>query len=147
MGYTLQALIALEEVICKAAPSNATVVRLPQGMAMIPFSERLREENGIPFLPLTDEGVTALPGEIVAFAADIAKSGKVAYVEATFFGGAGTQGCVTWDGTGTTSKPFVETSAINAALRFLGVTARDHHDEFDAVGLGKYRAIEDWEDP
>jgi hypothetical protein len=145
MAYTLQALIADEAVISAAVPTAAVLVRLPQGKAMIPLSDEMRETHDIPCLPLTDEGAAELPDGITAVAEAIAKAGRVVYVEAEFFGGDGTQACVTWDATLQASQPLVGTSAINTALRFLGVTVGDHHDEFDALGLGRHRATDDWE--
>ena len=145
MAYTLQALIADEAVISVAIPSSSVLVRLPQRKAMIPLSDGMREVHDIPFLPLTDEGAAEVPDGIIAIAEAIAKAGRVAYVEAEFFGGDGTQACVTWDETLKASQPVVDASAINTALRFLGVTVGDHHDEFDALGLGRHRATEDWE--
>src|SRR5690348_10352070 len=137
MAYTLQALIADEGVISAAVPTAAVLVRLPQGKAMIPLCEEMREAHDIPFLPLTDEGAAEVPDGITAIAAPIAKAGRVVYVEAEFFGGDGTQACVTWDSPLQASRPVVDASAINTALQFLGVTVGDHHDEFDALGLGR----------
>jgi hypothetical protein len=64
MAYTLQALIGDESVIRTAAPSDGVVVRLPQGMAMVPLSDRMRQNHDIPFLPLTDEGAAVVPESI-----------------------------------------------------------------------------------
>ncbi len=144
MSYTLQAFIADEPVIRAAVPADANTVRLPQCKAMIPLSARMREAHGLPFLPLTDEGASALPDGITAIGAAIARGGKVAYVEAEFFGGDGTQACVTWDSARQVSQPLVDDRAINIALRFLGVMVGDHHDEFDALGLGRYRGTDEW---
>jgi hypothetical protein len=103
----------------------------------------MREAYDIPFLPLTDEGMAEVPDSITAIANAIARSGRVVYVEAEFFGGDGIQACVTWGSTLHPSRPLVDASAINTALRFLGVeVGDDHHDEFDA--LGEHRDTEDW---
>jgi len=144
MSYTLQALVADEATIRKAAPPDVVVVPLPQGKAMIPLSDELREARDISFLPLTDEGAAEVPDGITVIAEAIAKAGRVAYVEAEFFGGDGIQACATWDATLRASHPLVDAGAINTALRFLGVKVGDHHDEFDALGLGRQRATEDW---
>jgi hypothetical protein len=37
-----------------------------------------------------------------------------------------------------------EVGPINEALVLLGAIRRDHHDEFDAVGLGRYRSNLAW---
>jgi hypothetical protein len=144
MAYTLQALIADETVISMAVPTGAVLVRLPQGKAMIPLCDEMRDAHGIPFLPLTDEGMAEVPDGITAITDAIAKSGRVVYVEAEFFGGDGTQACVTWDSALRASQPLVDANAINSALRFLGVKVGDHHDEFEALGLGRHRDTEDW---
>jgi len=78
MSYTLQALVADEAVISKAAPPDAVVVRLPQGKAMIPLSDEMREAHHISFLPLTDEGAAEVPDGITVIAEAIAKAGRVA---------------------------------------------------------------------
>ena len=95
---------------------------------MIPLSDRMREAHDLPFLPLTDEGATAIPDGIAAIAETIARCGKVAYVEAEFFGGVGTQACVIWDAAGRPSQPVVDVHAINTAHQFLGVVIGDHHE-------------------
>ena len=146
MAYTLQALITEEAAARMASPAAAFVVSLPQGKAMIPLSGPMREMHGIPFLPLTDEGHEDVPKSIADIVFPMAKIANVAYVEAEFFGGNGTQACVTWGPTSTASQVFVDTHAINKALQFLGVRKGDHHDEFDAMGLGRHRSTEDWED-
>jgi hypothetical protein len=143
MAYDLQALIADECVIRTALPAGAVVIRLPQGKAMIPLSDQVREAHDIPFLPLTDEGASELPEVIAVIGEPIARVGRLAYVEAEIFGGVGTQACVTWEAS-KPSQPLVDAQAINTALRFLGVMVGDHHDEFDALGLGTCRGTDEW---
>jgi hypothetical protein len=145
MAYDLQALIADEAVIATAVPTGAVLVPLPQGKAMIPFSEKMREVHDIPFLPLTDEGADAVPESITGIVQLIAKGGRVAYVEAEFFGGDGTQASVTWETGGQHSEPLIDVNAINVALRFLGVQVASQQDEFEALGLGRHRTTGYWE--
>lgn len=144
MAYTLQALIADEAVISSAVPPTAILVQLPQGKAMIPLSDGLREAYDIPFLPLTAEGAEETPDGLTTIAEAIAKAGKVVYVEAEYFGGDGVQASIAWEATLQATRPLVHASAINSALQFLGVKVGDHRDEFDAIGLGKHRDTNDW---
>ena len=146
MAYTLQAFIGDAAVMGTAVPNAAVVVPLPQGMAMIPLSRTVRDAYNIPSLPLM-HGEVVVPENIAAIAMGLAQAGKVAYVEAEFFGGDGTQASTTWDVDGVVSSPLVDPNAINFALRFLGVTVGDYHDEFDALGLGRHRQTECWEQP
>jgi len=142
--YVLEALIADEALIWKALPLYGAVVRLSQGKAMIPFSKWMREFYDIPRFPFTEGEPQLIPESIVSIAAPIAKAGRVAYIEANFFGGDGTQACVVWDSGGEILRLFKEPKAINAALRLLGVEVRDAHDEFDALDLGRHRDTERW---
>ena len=84
-------------------------------------------------------------------------AGDVAYLEADIFGGTGTQATVLWrngevclgpvSGEFTATAPHPSSSRqwpFNQALRELGVDRGDAFDEFDAVGLGRWRHTEDW---
>ncbi|MFF1615049.1 hypothetical protein ACFVYA_45435 [Amycolatopsis sp. NPDC058278] len=82
--------------------------------------------------------------------------GPVAYVEADYFGGSGTQSAQVWAGGQVVLGPLrlavgepipAEGSPISRALRRLGVVKGEHFDEFDAVGLGRHRETDDWLPP
>ncbi len=84
-----------------------------------------------------------------------ALSDAVAYLEAEYFGGASSETAQVWDGghvvlgplhLAENEPPPADGSPISQALRRLGVDKRDHHDEFDAVGLGRFRETDDWLD-
>ncbi|MFH8796006.1 hypothetical protein [Streptomyces sp. NPDC017941] len=81
------------------------------------------------------------------------KAGPVAYVEAEYFGGAGTQTAQVWDDGKTVLGPLcmaegepppTSGTPISQALRRLGAVKGDHVDEFSAVGLGRHRDTVDW---
>jgi hypothetical protein len=140
MAYTLQALIGeVTDVKC-AAPSDAVVIALPQSMGLVPFSRSMRDAHGISLLPLTDEG-TDIPEGVQAIAA---RAKKIAYVEAEFFGGAGTQASVVWEEGRLLFGPVVADDAINQALRMLGVAKKEHLDEFAELSLGRHRDTDEW---
>lgn len=76
-------------------------------------------------------------------------TGPLAYVEADYFGGVGTQFAVVWRAGAIVFGPAVQPerapgSLISQALRLLGASSGGHVDEFDAVGLGRYRDVDDW---
>jgi hypothetical protein len=98
---------------------------------------------GIPSLPLTDDQLDALPA-IAKLGEKLSGSGKVAYVEAEFFGGVGTQANCLFAIGRLVSGPTVHEHAINEALRFVGVEVCGATDEFDTVGLGRCRSTEQW---
>jgi hypothetical protein len=97
----------------------------------------------------------ALAGFDRVLAACSAK-GPLAYIEADYFGGTGTQAAQAWDAGKvvlgplhlTEGEPLPTTgSPISQALRRLGATKGNHIDEFDAVGLGRHRNTDDWLSP
>ncbi|MEU0881995.1 hypothetical protein ABZ345_25560 [Lentzea sp. NPDC005914] len=122
--YVLQAVIAPSGVL------NSRVVPLGQDLVLLPLS--------------------SMPGENVL--AQWSLSGPVALVEAEFFGGCGSQQAQVWEHGRRVLGPLVQeeddpvppVSPISLALRRLGVVKGSHHDEFDAVGLGRHRSTSDW---
>jgi hypothetical protein len=77
----------------------------------------------------------------------------LAYVEADYFGGVGTQGAAVWDSGRLAFGPVFIGEAvpvpasgtpISQALARLGVARGGHHDEFEAAGLDRERDTEDW---
>ncbi|WP_245821905.1 hypothetical protein [Lentzea waywayandensis] len=106
------------------------VVPLPQDLVLLPLS--------------------AVPGPRQL--AEWSLRGPVAFVDAEFFGGTGSQRAQVWDQGRSVLGPLVReeddpmpgVTPISQALRRLGVVKGEHHDEFDAVGLGRHRDTEDW---
>lgn len=84
----------------------------------------------------------------------VASEVRVIYIEAEFFGGTGSQAAVGWQGgvlgfgPRRTQTPMEDREgyavvtdqddmAINAALRWLGITRTKTRDQFDTVGIGR----------
>ena len=143
MAYTLQALIANQSTLEKAL-LDLPVVKLSQGLIIVPFSEKLCKEFGLPLLPLIYEASSKLPASIATLCSTLSRSGRIAYVEAEFFGGMGDQAHALFDAGVAVGPIVVSDSAINQALQFLGVRAEDDKDEFDSVSLGQHRKTEQW---
>jgi hypothetical protein len=141
MSYTLQAFIGEESDARSAAPSGAAVIALPQSKALVPLTRSVRKAHDISFLPLTDDGADDVPEAAREFAA---RAKKIAYVEAEFFGGAGTQAAAVWEEGRLVFGPVVADDAINQALRVLGVAKKEHFDEFEALSLGRHRDTDEW---
>ena len=138
MAFTLQAFIGDAAHVAHIASLGVPVVALPQSKALVPLTRRVREVHEIPFLPLTDEGASEVPATVAALAA---RAKKVAYVEAEYFGGVGTQAAAIWEDGRLVFGPLVADDAINQALRQLQVT-KDITDEFDALQLDRCRDTE-----
>ena len=158
MSYELQALAGRYEISAQAARgARSTAVELPQGYGLLPITshvlDHLGGEDAGPFggiFGFLSSGVNAL-------ARRISRAGAIAYLEADIFGGTGTQAIVLWrEGEvclGPVTTEFTATAPdpssspqwpFNQALRELGVDRGDAFDEFDALGLGRWRHTEDW---
>ena len=149
MGYALEAILGRPQALepLGRVYRSARIVPLTGELAMVPFVESLRNaiqrqahdperQPAWPFWHLSPEGSLNL--------AETCHEGALAYVEASFFAGAGTQSSVGWRDGALRHGPLVARDAINQALRFLGVDRDGDNDEFDTVGLGRHRATEHW---
>lgn len=148
MAYTLEAVLGPAAVIHQVAAElpAAPLITLPQGIAMLPVPEQLLNDGAGTL------GFWMLPAGFADKLAAWSTAGPVGYVEAELFGGMGGQGAVLWEAQAVTFGPLTiedepfpsDGSPISQLLRHLGVTRGTHHDEFDAVGLGRHRHTEDW---
>jgi hypothetical protein len=157
MGHSLEAVIATEFVLQELAGSikEAHVVPLGQHLSLLPMTDALFDAITIAGAPQLD-GFWKAPAGFGSALTACSVAGPVAYVEAEFFGGLGTQSAQVWDGGKVVLGPLhlaegkplpADGSPISHALRQLGATRSDHADEFAAVGLGRHRETEDWLPP
>lgn len=139
--------------------------------AELPGTRAVELRHGFALVPLVPTAVAALsPGdeEVMSLLvneplrptlADLLRRasarGPVAYVEADFFGGIGQQAAVVWDRGEVVLGPVVDPpppepppslgeSAINQALKRMGVRRGDAVDEFAALDLGCHRETAAW---
>jgi hypothetical protein len=155
--YCLEAVIASQLVLRELASSNqqAHIVALGQHVSLLPMTDALHDAATVAGAPELD-GFWKAPAGFSSTLAACSAKGPVAYVEAEFFGGVGTQSAQVWDRGKVVLGPLhtaedtpdpVAGSPISQALRQLGVARGDHFDEFDAVGLGRHRRTNDWLPP
>ena len=159
MGYVLAAVVARREPLGRVADSvpRAQVVPLADEIELIPVTYALLEEGSgtreVDPFPLLSGA--APPPWLTEQLRQASHHGRVAYVEAEFFGGEGVQAAIGWENGEIALGPMVEEDddlpppleqgAINQALRWLGVrVARGRIDEFETVGLGRHRETDDW---
>ena len=97
-----------------------------------------------------------LTSEIRETLKDLSFFGRCAYIETSYFGGIGVQRSETWDNGKKIDGPFISYDgienkmeyenvtikdySINQALKNIGIHCQEGKDEFDTVGLGKYRS-------
>lgn len=144
MAYTLQALVMKSGSLRAPLPGALKVVPLLAGADLIPIDASALKALGLPFLPLTDEGSAGLPFGISQLCEKLSAHSALAYIEAEFFGGSGTQAHAIYSAGKSIGEPVVSESSINDALSYLGISKGDSLDEFEAVGLGRHRNTESW---
>lgn len=133
-----------------------------EGVRLIPLTEPVRadcqrSEGGAGIV----EGFYELSNGVARWAGQLSREWAVLYVHLEFFGGQGFHAAIGWDRERVVFGPcFTRTPlelaephyqeadrqgmAINLALRALGLPADGERDEFDTLGLGKYRWTSDW---
>jgi hypothetical protein len=151
VSYDLQGVLGASEVLAASrAYAHARLVPLGLSIWLLPMTDELHDEvRGDGLVPMA--GFWKLPAGFAEVLAAWSGHGPVAYVEAEYFGGAGTQAAAVWDAGRLVLGPITveehapaDPSPISQALRRLGVSAGPHVDEFAAVGLGRHRDLEGW---
>jgi hypothetical protein len=156
MGYEIAGVVARAGLLAAAARELPMAVPAPlrQGFALLPMTDEL-------FDAVTDDGTAGagrfgfwkFPSGFDRTLLAWSEGGPLAYIEAEFFGGVGSQRAAVWSAGELILGPiavkereaFAEAgSPISQALRALGAAAGDGADEFDAVGLNAHRHIDDW---
>jgi hypothetical protein len=154
MSYRIEAVIGSLAVLSCIAGEQPVMVVVPlrQGLGIMPMTDAVFDavnDGTPPGLP----GFWKLPGGLDRLLCSCSALGPVAYVEAEYFGGAGTQSAAVWDGGALALGPVIIGEAepvpaagtpISQALARLGAARGGHHDEFEAAGLGQERDTGDW---
>jgi hypothetical protein len=145
--HVLLAVIGPTEVLWGERLGGGIAVPLAQGLSLVPLVD-VRDELATAFGQYSEDAVRAgfgqPPPSLTPRLTELSQAGPVAFVETEYFGGAGDQACVVWQGGGRVLGPVRGSGSINRALRLLGVTAFPGKDEFDSVGLGSYRQTGHW---
>lgn len=148
MSYVLQAMLAKEAVMDQLLTALKAGKKIPleQGFAMIPLDEALIDRidatpkatpiSGLIYLTETlEEKILGMLGEA-----------KFAYLESEFFGGSGGHQGILWEAGKRILKVSESYSGANRILRELGVRRTSQLDEFDCMGLGRHRSVDEWLD-
>lgn len=99
MGYQLQAVIAGEPVLRELAGhiAEARIVPLGGHLALLPMTDEFLDAVNIADA-LEIDGFRKAPAGFASALAACSVTGPVAYVEADYFGGIGTQSAQVWNG-------------------------------------------------
>ena len=121
-----------------------TPVPLTQRFSIVPLFDAVldtleKQEGDV--LP----GFTFLDKSLSESLASASESSPLVYLETDYFGGAGSQGAVAYDGGSVVFGPaHGDIGPISLALARIGVVRGDAYDEFDALGLGRLRGMDDF---
>jgi len=148
VGHIVTGLIATEPLLQEFAVQNKLhpPVRLTDDLAFLP----LTDENIDSFVPAPQgeyrPGFNYLSEELVSKLLRTSDKGPIMYFETEYFGGTGTQGAAVFGGGTFVLEPqSANIGPVNRGLRLLGVrTQLPARDEFETVGLHRYRSVEDW---
>jgi hypothetical protein len=165
MSHHIQALIASSDIlesIQRTYPA-ARVIPLPQNLALLPVTKAFADDIAqikSSSVRLAFHQFTQLTEAVAEFAKELSATAPVVYAETDYFGGRGAQAAIVWKNGEVVFGPLVTKNidddqqgvfattlsdeAINQALRRIGVVLTSTRDEFDAVGLGRYRSNDDW---
>jgi len=148
VGYELYAVVGSERALrAFTLGLDARIVPLAAGMSIVPLTDKLLEtlkadsgEDAKTVSPIFEYLYRAVVDRAVA----ASEEGPLAYVEAGYFGGQGSEMAAAWDQGDMVMEPTESNNPINQALRLLGVKAVPPDDEFDTIGLGRHRRTARW---
>jgi hypothetical protein len=132
-----------------AGVPGTRVIDLNGGLGMVPLSEALlreiqREWRG-------SEGSTQVAGvfefltpPVENWVRALSTGSAVLYMETEYFGGEGFERSAVFRDSNVVLGPLDGAGAVNRALRALGIAAKPGQEEFDLVGLGRHRSLEEW---
>lgn len=146
MGYHLTAFIGMQQPLQLIADSfnTAKLVHVGKAIYIIPMTEILYDE--INKFKISDDigSFTYMSENMETVILKIIENNCVGYIEAEYFGGEGGQTALLWEnGKRSRLLDFCQ-DAINSILKHLGIIASGDLDEFDTIGLGRHRHLEDW---
>ena len=145
MGHNISGVIGSARPLAAAANKMGfdPPLLLNAGFAFVPLDSRELKQLDGEHQPLP--GFEYLSPELVRLLAIASQSLDLAYVETHYFGGTGDQGAAVFQEGSVVFGPKVgENNPINEALRALGIVARGEVDEFDLLGLGRFRSNDKW---
>ena len=148
MGHCIQVFVGRKEVLdaIYSKYGQSKVIPLRQGFFLLPLIDELYDsidEVADKHDYLSSDGFEFLSPKITKLLLDFSDAKGLVYLETDYFGGIGEQGAIAAKEGKIVYGPSKEKRSINKALRKIGVI-RILSDEFDTIGLGRFRDNEDW---
>ncbi|MFH2202793.1 MAG: hypothetical protein ABIJ96_06745 [Elusimicrobiota bacterium] len=155
MAHHLEAFVAeraqLEHMALKLP--SAKVVDLAADLCLLPVTAAVKAD-----ITGSDEPAFAgldLSEKLAQLAQECSRAGAIAYIEAHYLKGRDHQASAFWSQNKMTLEPSIEdtpwdpresndTRPVNKVLRILGLKPGSFDDEWDAAGLTRHNATENW---
>jgi hypothetical protein len=149
MGHHVQAIVGSKRVLDLLQQRFAVsrVVELSQKLFLLPMVDELYDALPSAADYPIDDGkfhFRFLSSKLLALLVEASREDAVAYFETEYYGGLGDQGAVVAKDGKIISGPKEGDGSINSALQLLGVKKENAYDEYEAIGLGRFRSNEDW---
>jgi len=143
MAYAIEAIIAKMDTL-KKANIEMDIVILLYDIGMLPLTHENRNSLHIECLLLENYQEIFVDKKLDGLGKTISEFGKVAFIQADFFGGGGSQACMVWEN-GNRIRLEVGNYAINHAIKEIDVNIGcAGKDEFDCLELGRFRHTYKW---
>ena len=146
MGHRIRAIIGKNNTVKNIAHfwHYAEAIGLQQGYSIVFLTDALIDD----ITELYDEednldcsGLDFLTTSVFHFLQDYSVNSQLVYIETDYFGRYGTQAGVLFEDGSMTINPVCEEGIINRLLELIGVLKYRGKDEFDSLGLGRYRTM------
>ena len=128
--------------------TSARCLRLGGGISMVPLAEDLLAEiqkaGAAPGGASVAGAFEFLSPGIEAWVQALSARTALAYIETEYVGGEGFERAGVWSHGKIALGPLDGAGSINQALRALGVQPAPGIEEFELVGLGRYRSLDEW---
>ena len=146
MSHSLQAIIAKNGTLAEFAVQLGfpRAVPLNQDFELLPLMQERLDEIGQE-TNMDIWGTYRLTPLMERLIKHASLKGPVAFVITEYLGGSGSQGAAVYEN-GEVKMPyeFAPLGPINRALNAIGVTRENGEDQFDSIGLDKYRDMDRW---
>lgn len=149
MGYRLEAIICREQLarLITDEYQSAKRIRLKNKLFLIPYTEEFYDELNQFEKSADFEGFYLLNEKLFNYLLSKSVVDPVAYIEADYFGGVGQQSAIMVGD----EKVILDVRAgdseygpVNLVLKEFGIIRESNLDEWDTVGLLRYRDTDDW---
>ena len=129
-----------------SAISGSKIAVLNQGFSILPVTDDFAEAMAVDGRTrLVYVEFRKLDSSLEKLALEWSAEFPLVYFETDYFGGWGSQAAILYSGGSVEIGPTKgDVGIINTALRELGATQESGMDEFDSIGLQRFRTTDDW---